>query len=250
MTGLAMIGVQELRFALPPPDGAQVWVDFDGTISKLDLLDELIVRFAVDDSWRSVEDAWQAGVIGSYECLKKEFDVLRVSGGELDGFLDEIELDGGARSLFRLFAAWEIPVTILSDGIDIFIKRLLARAGIAGVPVRANTIRRRGNRLYLECPYRDGNCELKAAHCKCSSMQALGVPGRRNIYIGDGRSDLCAARQADVVFAKATLATCLGAEGKSFIPFRNLNDVEAVVFAAWGGTRAVNMLCCDHRETL
>ena len=39
---------------IPLPARSQLWIDFDGTITRQDVLDELIRRYAADDSWKSV----------------------------------------------------------------------------------------------------------------------------------------------------------------------------------------------------
>lgn len=224
---------------IPPPSQAQVWIDFDGTITQGDLIDELVARYAVNDSWKAIETDWHEGRIGSRQCLQGILDLIRISDEELDRFLDAGRVDPGAGALFGRLAAGGVPVTILSDGVDWIIGRLLGRAGIENLRVRANTVRRRGDRMELICPYRDAACETDAAHCKCGSMRALGIAGRRGIYIGDGRSDVCGARRSDVVFAKEALAECLAREGRPFIPFRTLEDVDRTLAAAWaGGARA------------
>ena len=69
-------------------------------------------------------------------------------------------------------------------------------------------------------------------------MAALTRPGRdRHLYVGDGRSDLCPARRADLVFAKGALATALATEGVPFRPFDTLADVAATLAAGWGVPR-------------
>lgn len=219
--------------SIPPPDRAQVWFDFDGTLNQRDTLDDLTEQFAVDDSWKPVLDDWFAGRIGSFEIIDKMLDCVRVTDDQLTEFLDGMTVDPGAVSLYRRLESWAIPMTVLSDGVDVFIRHVLGRAGLEHIRIRSNTIDRRGDRMRLACPFRDPECESHAAHCKCGSMRALGEAGRRNIYIGDGRSDLCAARKADVVFAKDGLAACLQRENIPFIPFRTLHDVEAVLRERW-----------------
>src|SRR5438270_12549786 len=84
---------------LPPPADTQVWIDFDGTITQKDVLDELIRGFAVDDSWKLAEQQWQEGSIGSRECLSRQFAVVRASDEQLEQFLETIPLDDGALTL-------------------------------------------------------------------------------------------------------------------------------------------------------
>lgn len=222
---------------LPAPEQVEMLIDFDGTITQKDVLDELIARYAVDESWRDVERQWQAGLIGSRECLSREFAVLRVKRKQIHEFLDLIALDGGAGRLFRILAENQVPVTIVSDGVEAFIVRLLARLDQQVMPenlcVRANTIRYRGNRIELLTPHASPDCESAAAHCKCHSAWGRRQTGRHSIYVGDGLSDLCPARKADFVFAKSRLAVELAQEGVPFYPYETLDDVAAALAAAW-----------------
>ena len=215
-----------------------MFIDFDGTITQVDVIDELIRRYAIDDSWKIVEEQWQRGEIGSRECLSREFDVIRVAPAELTAFLAEIPLDPGARELFLLLRQHGVPVSVLSDGVDLFINQILSSAGLGGVTVRSNTIEYRGDRLRLVCPHHVPSCPVGAAHCKCASAQLLMEPGRRSIYIGDGRSDLCAARKADSVFAKGVLAASLASCGTPYTMFDGLAEVSAVLDSAWSGVPA------------
>ncbi|MFI5378367.1 MAG: MtnX-like HAD-IB family phosphatase [Tepidisphaerales bacterium] len=235
---------------LPPAEKAQVWIDFDGTITRCDVLDELIQQFSVDESWKRVEQEWQAGRIGSFECLTQEFALLRITAAELDRFLDSIPIDDGAGELLQLLRQFEVPFAILSDGVDRFIRRILGRLGIADVIIRSNAVVHSGTRLRLRCPHRHPECDVAAAHCKCASAESLLQPGRTSIYIGDGRSDLCPARKAGVVFAKGTLARCLRAERNPFRTFDSLSDVAAALRASWSvDPRVLQGVLCE-RTTL
>ncbi|HEY1406306.1 MAG TPA: hypothetical protein VF857_06840, partial [Spirochaetota bacterium] len=69
---------------------------------------------------------------------------------------------------------------------------------------------------------------------KCSSIALLGSPERHSIYIGDGRSDLCAARRADFVFAKDALADCLQKEGIPFVHYTDLSHITSYLITKWG----------------
>jgi 2-hydroxy-3-keto-5-methylthiopentenyl-1-phosphate phosphatase len=49
--------------------------------------------------------------------------------------------------------------------------------------------------------------------------------GETVVYIGDGISDLCVAKTADLVFARAHLARDLAAAGVPFVPFEDFDEV-------------------------
>jgi 2-hydroxy-3-keto-5-methylthiopentenyl-1-phosphate phosphatase len=235
---------------IPAANRAHVLIDFDGTITRVDVLDQLIRRYAIDDSWLLVEEAWQRGEIGSLECLRREFDAIRIAPAELSRFVDAVPLDSGADTLFALLRRHHAPVAILSDGVDQFIRQILARVGLSDVPIYSNSIEHQADRLRLIAPRHVPACEFASAHCKCASARGLigqawgggdvegggeePSDGRRSIYVGDGRSDLCAAGKSDVVFAKGALATALRKSGKPFLAFDTLADVARVLASAWG----------------
>ncbi len=225
------------------PGTWQVWVDFDGTITRKDVLDELILSYAADDSWKAIELEWQSGQIGSFDCLRREFDLVRVRPPQLTRFLENIPVDPGAGALFTFLRGQGVPAMILSDGVEMFIRKIMGRIGESGIPIRSNRIEHTADRLALSCPYRQAECESRAAHCKCTSANELSVPDgsgsrRKWAYVGDGRSDLCPARKCDLVFAKGTLARLLTEEGRSFVPFDTLNDVVRTLSVAWVGEPA------------
>jgi 2-hydroxy-3-keto-5-methylthiopentenyl-1-phosphate phosphatase len=223
---------------VPPPACAEVWLDFDGTLTKQDVVDTLIRRFADSDAWRDLENAWQAGRIGSRACLSGQFALLQIDEPELDRFLDSIELDAGAPRLLSLLRQHDVPVTVVSDGIDWFIERIFRSHRIVPPPVRSNSLMRDGQTWRLVCPHSSSVCPVGAAHCKCSSIERLNDSQRQRVYVGDGMSDLCAAKKAHVRFAKGTLATKLADERIDFIRFNTLYDVCAAFEATWSRSRS------------
>ena len=218
---------------LPSVAQSQVWLDFDGTLTRVDLLDHLISKYSRDDSWKRIEEQWRTGTIGSRECLALEFGLLDITQEQLAAELAAVELDPGAAELLDLLGEFQVPTAILSDGIDAFIDSILRSNGAKLPRIRANRLNVMQGRFQLECPHSSPTCTSASAHCKCSSAQLLSESGRMTIYVGDGRSDLCASRRADVVFAKGALAAALTAEGRAFIPFTTLRDVAAELTLAW-----------------
>ena len=105
------------------------------------------------------------------------------------------------------------------------IRVILRRHGISGVRVYANRLRWLRERLIPSFPYQDRRCARGCAHCK---QQHVGRDRREStqvIYIGDGRSDLCAAEQADGVFAKGNLLDYLRSARQPCRAFQSLADV-------------------------
>ena len=224
---------------LPELQATQVWFDFDGTISRQDVLDELVNRFSRNESWRLVEERWKAGLIGSEACLREEFSLLDISDNDLNDFIDQVNIDPGFIPLITMLRQNHVPFAILSDGIEKFIRRILNRFNAGDIEIRANRIARKNQQLHLVCPHKAEFCLSAAAHCKCSSARELHLDRRKTIYIGDGRSDICPARQADVVFAKGVLAQELAARRHAYIPYNSLHEIAAIMNRAWTSQVAV-----------
>ena len=217
----------------PKAEECQIWIDFDGTITKKDTLDELILKYSIDDSWELIEKKWQAGLIGSRQCLEEEFALLRIPKEELHKSIENIEVDAGIFELLNIIRTKSIPIAIVSDGVDLFINQILNNNGIRDITIRSNTVEYNEPHLKLICPNNNPDCAVDSAHCKCLSIDSLKVPDKKSIYIGDGLSDLCAAKYSDFVFAKGTLAKSLSAEGKLFFEFKNLTQIVNFIIKKW-----------------
>jgi 2-hydroxy-3-keto-5-methylthiopentenyl-1-phosphate phosphatase len=192
----------------PAAAGYRVFIDFDNTITRGDVLDGLIERFAVGDDWRALEAEWAAGRIGARACLEGQLRTLRGTWPEFGRQLDGVELDPGFGVLRDFLRGAGIELTIVSDNFDLFIAAILRRSGLAGIPVYANHVEFAGDRLEPSFPHLNPECP-ECAHCKKTHFVPRRQDRRRVVYIGDGRSDICPARHADIVFAKASLLAYL-----------------------------------------
>jgi len=198
--------------------------DFDGTISRCDIGNLLFHHFSDGKSDEPVR-RWRNNEIDSRACLQAESELIRdVSREELMRYFDSFDIDPG----FSNFAAWSkergIPLYVLSDGLDIYIDRVLRRHGLENIPVFTNHAEIRDNRMRIEWPYFNSSCE-KCGNCKGYHIRRLRKPGQRVVYIGDGKSDLCALEHADTVFAKDFLAEyCLGHD-IPYVPYTGFTDV-------------------------
>lgn len=197
-------------------------VDFDGTIAPTDTVDELLQKFA--PGWEGLERDWVEGRINSQECMSGQIALVRGERAELCDFLESVAIDPSFRA-FVDFARTFGEVVVVSDGLDYPIRHALAKAGI-DVPVFANALTFRDRGLAIGFPHRDAGCRVGSGTCKCAvSRTADAGRGMPVVLIGDGKSDQCIARIADVVFAKSKLRTICEAEGIPHFPFETFADV-------------------------
>ncbi|MGO9545404.1 MAG: MtnX-like HAD-IB family phosphatase [Rhodomicrobium sp.] len=205
----------------------KILCDFDGTISTADTTDAIFDRYAPD--WRNIEALWEAGEIGSAECMRRQIEIMDASLPELDEALDELEIDPTFPAFTQFCKAAGIELIVVSDGIDYFIRRILLRADLGRLPVRANRLVQLGQRRFsLSHPHQVAGCASNAGTCKCNRA-ADEFSGYRTVLIGDGRSDFCVSHKADVVFAKKSLLAYTQAKGIEATGFSDFSEVRAVL---------------------
>lgn len=203
-------------------------LDFDGTISPVDVGHSLFKRFARDrEGWAALVRRWNAGLLGGRDCLAEECELARATQAQVEEFIAPLALDASFGALVARARALGWDVAILSDGLEFYIRRILAREGFGDLSVRANGIRfEDGARLVPEFPHFDSGCGRCGA-CKGTEIARRRALGQTVWFAGDGISDRCAAAAADRLFAKRDLARFATERAIRFTPFETLADVLA-----------------------
>ncbi|MBM4319001.1 MAG: HAD-IB family phosphatase [Deltaproteobacteria bacterium] len=210
-----------------------VLVDFDGTLTATD------GDFLVADALLGPERQ------GAYRPLAEAYDRLEISLAEyFAGYLALLGLDDPRPAIARVAAtiqlrpgaaellAWcrreGLMLRIASEGLDVYLQPALAAAGLGDVEVSCN-------RLVVE----QGRCRVVPADgaepcgrclsCKGSIVRRAHAEGLRVAIVGDGASDLCAARQAELVLARGSLQAHCRREGIPFLPWETLEEVGALL---------------------
>lgn len=203
-------------------------IDFDGTLAVHDTVDAILERFA-DPSWEQVEQDWLQGKISAVECMTRQLRMVRADNVTLENFFRGIQLDASFLPFYqhiRHLAA----VAIVSDGLDHAIKIATRNAALPELPIYANRLHFVPEGIDITFPHRQPDCAGGNGVCKCAVARDLaqGADGPV-VLIGDGKSDACLARSADVVFAKGSLTRYCEQENIAHHRFQTFADVLAVV---------------------
>ncbi|MCX8649749.1 MtnX-like HAD-IB family phosphatase [Gilliamella sp. B2776] len=181
-----------------------VLCDFDGTISVNDVTDTLLSYFG-QDGCDELEEMWVNGKIGSQECMSKQIALMDASLEELNQVLSKIEIDPMFKSFINYTEQKNIPVHVVSDGLDYAIQFVLKRHGIEHLPIFANKLLHDNNRSWrLEFPYANKDCIKQSGNCKCNHVKKQQY-FPQILFVGDGTSDYCVSHNVDYVFAKDKL---------------------------------------------
>lgn len=199
-----------------------IYCDFDGTITKEDSVNGFFEMYA-PKSWMDSEKLWIEGKISSRENAVIQVGLLKnVSQKQLEDYIDSIEIDDYFLEFVDYVKSKNIKLTILSDGFDLFIQKVLERYNLE-IPYYANKLTYKGGVFSIDFPYYNEACDKKAGMCKCQKVRE-----NRFCYIGDGTSDLCVASKADILFASKRLHNYCeehNIEHSHFTSFRNIIDV-------------------------
>jgi 2-hydroxy-3-keto-5-methylthiopentenyl-1-phosphate phosphatase len=183
-----------------------VFCDFDGTIARRDVGYHLFHHFSGGQNDTLIPD-WKAGKISSREILEREARMVQATPDEVLAFIDQFDIDPSFIPFERLCRSADIPVIVVSEGLDIYIRRILASHGLEQVPVICNMGHLEDNGIRIEFPHHNRTCR-SCGSCKgerIAEYRELHGGSVTVVFAGDGYSDACAAREADIVFAKKDL---------------------------------------------
>lgn len=201
----------------------KVFCDFDGTISTNDVGNEFFTKFTNGKAIEFV-DIWKAGKIDSSEMYLKSIEQLQLSKDQFNEFIAGQEIDPNFLDFVKLCETFSLQLYILSDGMDLYINPLLERNELDYLTVYSNKLFWQNGKLAAEFPYYQWSCG-RCANCKGYHFRRLREPGDQMILIGDGLSDTCAAKEADLVYAKNNLVSYCIDKNIDFIQYNDFSDI-------------------------
>lgn len=211
---------------LRPP--LAVLCDFDDTTAVENVAEMIMVRFG-GDGWRDLRQEFHQGRFTLREYQEAAFSMAHAGRDEM---VAEVQEKATLRPYFKELHAYcrrhDIPLAIVSNGLDFYVEALLAREGLSDVPYYTVQARFSSDGIGFGYPDAARGCS-DFGNCKCLVLDRYRDQGRRVLYVGDGRSDFCVATAADLVFARSDLARYCETYGINYVPFRDFGDVLAVV---------------------
>jgi 2,3-diketo-5-methylthio-1-phosphopentane phosphatase len=199
--------------------------DFDGTISTVDMGNEILNRFT-DKGWEEIDRAYCAGEIGSRVAYTQVAPLFTGSKSQMLEFVSSREkIDPHFLEFYRFCQTKGVDLKIVSDGLDFYIDAILKRNNLHDIEFFSNvTVFRNDNKLSIEFPRMNDKCE-KCGTCKKGVLRDYRSNYDRVIYVGNGYSDVCPAKDADLVFAKEVLYEKCRQDGTACVHYENFRDI-------------------------
>lgn len=205
----------------------RIFCDFDGTITLYDAWIEMCDMFITNrEEWARNTKQYVEGKIGNQEVFLKDcslitsFDIQKYNT-----MLDKQRIDPGFSNFYRFCKDNMIPLTILSEGMDYAISRILKNNKLE-IPFYSNKMVFTEDKSFftVEFPYADADC-IKCGISKRNMLMNMTADDEVSVYIGDGLSDIYVVHYADIVFAKKTLASYCWKNNITYFDYQTFGDI-------------------------
>jgi len=197
--------------------------DFDGTIIRNNLSVLLREKYARDD-WQKIDSDYLHGHLTVEQSNKLQFALIKEPKERLQEFVRQhIELRPGFIEFVRYCQESAIPFVIVSSGLDFYIEPVLAQIGMPDLELHCGQTSFGKDGIAVS--YYDPKGNIINEGFKKEYLAWLKKQGMNIIYLGDGLSDVEAARQADHVFATGHLLRLLSAEPVLCSAFSDFYDL-------------------------
>jgi 2-hydroxy-3-keto-5-methylthiopentenyl-1-phosphate phosphatase len=208
-----------------PVEKLLIACDFDGTITQRDTLHLIVARYGEPGLWEAIEPRLHAGEMTLEQAMQEEFAGVRATPEQVR---ELVLREAGIRDGFHDFVAWARDrrhrLVVLSSGFRSVIDAVLGTSGLGHLEVASHEAEFTSRGARLVWADRGERCAVCGRCCKRHDVRVRRA-GERLVLIGDGVSDRCVARMADIVFARAHLARDLEVDGVPFTPFEGFGEV-------------------------
>jgi len=204
----------------------KIFLDFDGTITKNDVGEEIFKKILKEDIVKKIVDDLLTDRISSRECWESLCESALIKDkNEFDNFILSQEIEPTLHHFVEYCDENKFQLFILSDGFDYYIEKILKRENLSHLKVFSNKlILNDEGKLIPSFPYYNADCR-SSANCKRNHIIENSGEDDYTVFIGDGNSDIDAIQYVDFIFAKDDLLKYCEVQRITYFPFKNFDDV-------------------------
>ena len=197
--------------------------DFDGTITRNNLSVLLRQNFARGD-WQKTESDYLHGYLAVEQSNKLQYSLIKEPKEKLQEFARQhVEVRPGFVEFAKYCHETGIPLVIVSSGLDFYIETVLIEIGMQNLELHCGQTSFGEDGIVVS--YTDPEGNIINEGFKKRYLNWLRKRDSIIIYVGDGLSDLEAARGADHVFATDHLLRLLSTDSVACSAFSDFRDL-------------------------
>lgn len=203
-----------------------IFCDFDGTITTKDNIMAIMKKFGPPE-WELIKDQILGQKISIQQGVTQLFNLLSSERKEeiTQFVINQAQIREGFEDFVAYTKEHNIPLFIVSGGIDFFVKPLVNKY-VEDHHIYCNVADFSSDTISIQWPYTcDEHCANGCGCCKPSIIRKLSDGDAFKIVIGDSITDLQAAKHADKVIARDFLVTKCTELDIPFEPFETFTDV-------------------------
>jgi len=206
--------------------------DFDGTITVEDISFLILDKYA-RGNWRAILEDYKSGRITVGQFNTRAFRLVKEEKSILEDYvLQNYRIRPGFSRLIDYCRQKGIRFVVVSNGLDFYIRAILADLGLAEIDVYSASSEF-GNQ-HIETVYRSPDGAVLDDGFKEAYSRFFMGQGYRILYAGNGASDAPAASLAEHAFATDSLITRLSALGVTYTGFNRLDEVVNSLKSVYG----------------
>lgn len=208
----------------------KIFCDFDGTITKNDVWINSLGKFINDKvKFENICEDFNSQKISTRECNLSQLELIEnFSFDKFDSYLDEEQIDDHFPDFVDFCRQNNHELKIVSSGMDYYLNYILKRKQIVADFFSTKIIfDETNNKISCNFEYGDEYCK-ECETCKRNILinNTNDLDNEVSVFIGDGVSDFCVSRYADIVFAKGRLASYCWKNNITYFEYKNFLDVK------------------------
>lgn len=197
--------------------------DFDGTLTHKDVSFLLLDAFANGD-WRQLLEQYRRDKISVNYFNTHAFAMLKANKQTLLEFMrDKVTIRSGFHELLNYCKKRDFNLVIVSNGLDFYIDAMLVDIGIKDIKIFS--ARTQFTSECLKVQYIGPTGEKLDRGFKEAYIRLFIDEGYRVVYVGNGASDIPAAKLSQYIFATGELLDYCRKAHLQHTPFVDLYDI-------------------------
>jgi len=204
----------------------KIFVDFDGTITKIDVGENLFLEFGNREQNQFLINSWNSESFDAWSGWRALCKSVGIADHEkMRAYIDTIEIDASFNNFVKFCQTNNLSLKIISDGFDFYISQILEKENLGYIEFSSNILRlSEDNTLEPYFPNAQEDCKC-CANCKRNFVLDNSSDDDFTVYIGNGKSDHCPAQYCDFIFAKDSLLKFCEKNRITYFPYSDFSDI-------------------------